>query len=430
MINARRTALALAVSALMASPLAMAQDNGEHDVTVTKTFDVDSDIDRDTDIDIDSDSDVDIDKDLSLDSDIEISGEPQVVGTITVDSAAIAIVDNHQSVSENVAENDLLTNSAAISGDVASDAEGNLGFNVAAGDNNVQDNAAALSAADASFAFGMADAEVFVDQSGSFNWTQNTGVINRAGVSGNAFNAASGNIGVNVASGNNNQQKNALAASVATTSYAQASITSNQHSFDNEVSNSGHYERVTETIAVSMRGPVEGGTVAVGSGGYSGSESGSYSGTGNAYQANDFYPDTWNGNRHTDGSQTGHIDFDSEAQGAVANPYSPGNGGLAFDTDESGTYRGTEGGDLGFVEFGYADLYANLSGSIVNSYLIAVNATNTASLSGSAFSAASGNIGVNVASGTGNMQANSLAMAVAQPSTGGGEEPPPPPPGE
>ena len=46
-------------------------------------------------------------------------------------------------------------------------------------------------------------------------------------------------------------------------------------------------------------------------------------------------------------------------------------------------------------------------------------ATNRATLSGSAFSGASGNIGVNVSAGTGNQQANSLSLAVAQPSTGG-----------
>ena len=46
-------------------------------------------------------------------------------------------------------------------------------------------------------------------------------------------------------------------------------------------------------------------------------------------------------------------------------------------------------------------------------------ATNSATLSGSAFSGASGNIGVNVSAGTGNQQANSLSLAVAQPSTGG-----------
>lgn len=47
-------------------------------------------------------------------------------------------------------------------------------------------------------------------------------------------------------------------------------------------------------------------------------------------------------------------------------------------------------------------------------------AENNASLSGDAFRSASGNIGVNVAAGTGNLQANSLALAVAQPSSGGG----------
>ncbi len=67
-----------------------------------------------------------------------------------------------------------------------------------------------------------------------------------------------------------------------------------------------------------------------------------------------------------------------------------------------------------------ADLYASLSGTVSTTRWVNVNATNTSALSGSAFSGASGNIGVNVASGTGNLQANSLALAVAQPSTGGG----------
>jgi hypothetical protein len=69
---------------------------------------------------------------------------------------------------------------------------------------------------------------------------------------------------------------------------------------------------------------------------------------------------------------------------------------------------------------GTADLTASLSGHVIDIDWIAVDATNTASLSGGAFSNASGNIGVNVSSGTGNLQANSLALAVAQPSTGGG----------
>ena len=59
--------------------------------------------------------------------------------------------------------------------------------------------------------------------------------------------------------------------------------------------------------------------------------------------------------------------------------------------------------------------------------MVVADARNSATLSGSAFARASGNIGVNVSAGTGNQQANSLAMAVAQPSAapppsnGGGE---------
>ena len=75
----------------------------------------------------------------------------------------------------------------------------------------------------------------------------------------------------------------------------------------------------------------------------------------------------------------------------------------------------------------FNDTPASLTGTLDYTTLeLVAAATNTASLSGSAFSGASGNIGVNVSAGTGNQQANSLSLAVAQPSTGGGETPPPP----
>ncbi|MEN5210157.1 adhesin [Stenotrophomonas terrae] len=351
--------------------------------------------------------DVNLEKDMRLSSDVNFSGDPTITGDIDLDSAAIAIIDNRQSISNNHAENGLLTNDASIADDVGSEASGNLGFNVAAGDNNAQDNAAALSAADASFSFGMADAEVFVNQSGMNNTTMNYGVTNTAGVGGNAFSGATGNIGVNVTSGNNNEQKNALAASVATSAYATSSISSNQVSSGNEVENDGYYDYVVNSYAINMSGKVAGTTKGTGTG--------TYTGTGNSYQKTNFYPDNWEGDRHPAGDQTGHSDWDFETQGAVANPNKPGVGGMAWDTDEKGTSS--------FSEMGTADLTASLSGSVIDIDWIAVDATNTASLSGSAFSGASGNIGVNVSSGTGNLQANSLALAVAQPSTGGGTPP-------
>lgn len=349
--------------------------------------------------------DVNLEKDLRLSSDINFSGDPTISGDIDLDSAAIAVIDNRQSISNNLTGNSLVTNSASIADDVGAGASGNLGFNVVAGDNNAQDNAASLSAADASFSFGMADAEVFVNQAGFGNTTMNSGVTNAAGLGGNAFGGASGNIGVNIASGNNNEQKNALAASVATSAMAQSSISSNQVSTGNTVSNAGFVQSYTDTVQVGLSGRVAGGTLAVGAG--------TYRGTGNAYQMANYYLDTWSGDLpHPGGNATGHIDLDNEIQNATMNPNRPGVGGLGFDTRESGTSQ--------FVELGVADLYASLSGTVSTTRWVNVNATNTSALSGSAFSGASGNIGVNVASGTGNLQANSLALAVAQPSTGGG----------
>ena len=387
--------------------------------TVERSYVETSDIDRNTNINYTEVGNTDVRteinehevavslrKSLSLSSDINFSGDPTISGDLEFDSAAIAVIDNRQSVTANTAENELLANDAALDGDVASGAAGNLGFNVAAGDNNVQDNAAALSAADASFSFGMADTEVFVNQYGAGNTTTNMGVTNNASLGGNAFSGAAGNIGVNVASGNNNEQKNALAGSVATSVYAQSSISSNQHSTGNSVSNAGMFDEVSSTTQVTLTGPITGTTSSTGSG--------SYAGRGNSYQQTHSYPDTYteNGSGHANGSRLGHDDWDIQTQGSVLNPYRPGIGGMAWDTDEEGT--------LGFSEVGTASLQASLSGTVTSTDLIAVYATNTAALGGTAFSGASGNIGVNVASGTGTLQANSLALAVAQPSTGGG----------
>lgn len=366
---------------------------------------------------------VNIDKSLSLSSDIAFSGAPTITGEIDLDSAAIAVVDNRQSNTENVGVNDMLTNEASIDSDVGSAASGNLQFNVAAGDNNVQDNAAALAAADAGFSFGLADAEVFVNQNGSANTTVNLGVTNNASLSANAFSDASGNIGVNIASGNNNMQKNAMTSSVATAAYAQASVSSNQISTGNAVSNTGVVEELTGTIDVELTGTVGGGGTGPITGTYEGSSAGGYAGTGNSYQSSNFYADMWEGEDHPTGPSMGHADFDSESVGAVANPFRDGVGGLGFDNEDSGDYEGSESGTITLGELSFDDLATSLAGTVTTTQWLVHDATNTASLSDSAFANASGNIGVNLAAGSGNLQANSLSMAVAQP--GSGAAPPP-----
>ena len=369
---------------------------------------------------------VNIDKSLSLDSDITFSGDPTLTGDIDIDSAAIALIDNRQSNTDNIGVNDLVTNDASIDGDAGTLASGNLQFNVAAGDNNVQDNAAALAAADAGFSFGLADAEIFVNQYGSGNTTVNEGVTNSASLSNNAFSGASGNIGVNIASGNNNMQKNAMTSSVATAAYAQASVSSNQISTGNVVTNTGVVEELTGTIDIELTGTVSGGSSGPISGTYEGSSSGGYSGTGNSYQSSNFYADIWEGEEHPTGPAMGHADFDNESQGAVMNPNRDGVGGLGFDNEESGDYEGSQSGTIALGELSFDDLEASLAGVVTTTQWLVHDATNTASLSDSAFANASGNIGVNLAAGSGNLQANSLSMAVAQPGANGGGEAPPP----
>ena len=140
--------------------------------TSNTTLDINADIDADVDlvldymdrrhntvinydenVDVDRDIDshemsVSLKKDLSLSSDIAFSGAPTITGNIDLDSAAIAVIDNRQQSTHNFGLNSQLDNDASIGDDVGSEASGNLQFNVAAGDNNVQDNAAALSAAE------------------------------------------------------------------------------------------------------------------------------------------------------------------------------------------------------------------------------------------------------------------------------------------
>lgn len=97
--------------------------------------------------------------------------------------------------------------------DTLSDNEGNVGANIAAGSMNQQVNDVAIATADEAFVFGSARAEIDVDQE------NRDGIVKFSGsnaVTTSGFgNNASGAVGINVASGNLNQQANALAIATA-----------------------------------------------------------------------------------------------------------------------------------------------------------------------------------------------------------------------
>ncbi len=453
MRNVKRNLLALAILAGAGgiAPAALAQDCSGIDVgsgdcamwlsytdDVTNTIhntqnttlnyiynDIYSNVRYDENVDVNSDTSirrVRMNKDLSLLTNISITGAPTVSGSIQTDSAAIAVVDNRQHNVENQGENYLLANDAQVADDAAQNAQGNIGLNVAAGDNNQQHNAAALAAADASFAFTMADSEVFVEQLNAANTTGNFGQTNAANLGGNALQNAQGNIGVNIAAGNNNQQQNNLTASTGTNSMATASVNGKQDAMGNYTLNEGYFQTVVNSATVSLSGTVSGS-----------GEGGEVLGTsiGTSDQRYNMYPDNWGkasgespSTPHpTSGPWQGHTDWDTHTQLTDI-----GNNNLSRTPGSDPGDPSNDGGSLVMNnnnEITLEQMDAMLTGSITYLTTVAVLSTNSATLNGSALQNAMGNIGVNIAAGTGNQQANSLALAVTQPSTGGGGGTPP-----
>ncbi|WP_297903855.1 adhesin [Metallibacterium sp.] len=443
MRNLKKNLLALAVLAAtgIIAPAAFAQEGpscgGTCTVNTTVNYTLDeqdwirnyllnsvsyiySDVVYDENVDVNSDTSirrVRMNKDLSLLTDVSITGNPTVSGTINTDSAAIAVVDNRQHNVANDGENYLLANDASIADDAAQNAQGNIGLNVAAGDNNQQHNAAALAAADASFAFTMADSEVFVEQLNANNTTGNFGQTNTANLGGNALQNATGNIGVNIAAGNNNQQQNNLVASTGTNSMATASVNSKQDSGGNYTLNEGYTQRFVDLITINLTGTVYGS-------GAEGQVLGTSTGTSD--QRYNMYPDNWGkapgetptSAHPTNGPWLGHTDWDTHTQGTDINDNpivrTPGNDPM--DPSNDGGSLVMNNND----EISLEEMSAQLSGYVVDYSYVAVMSSNSASLNGSALQNAQGNIGVNIASGTGNQQANSLALAVTQASSGGG----------
>ncbi len=289
-------------------------------------------------------------------------------------SGASADITDSQENKYNDVDNKGTNNTAAVSGSLGG-ASGNVGVNVAAGENNQQANAAAIATSDALFVFGLpiaaaAQASIDVEQKNYMNDVTNYSVPNAATLS-NSAGGASGNLGINIAAGTSNQQKNDMAIASSQTAYtAGANVNVEQHSSGNETSNQATLQYSSQHVTLAL------GAV----GGYKGVSD----------QIGDVYPDIWTGNSHPNGNQTGHFDLDSDTQG--------------------GTDLNDDGGALAFKEAGVIAL-----GGVVSGYLPVVSGfnqavTNTARVTNS-LGGVSGNVGVNIAAGSGNQQSNSLEIA-------------------
>lgn len=369
-----KSALAIAVAAVIAAPTVMADGRYE------------------------SGSSVDMDKETDTEKKIDYEGDVEVGGYIGGDALGMAVIENRQENGGNHVLNKANNNSASVDGNAMRNGSGNLGTNAAAGDNNSQSNATALAAADADFVFGHGDAEVFSRQTTGDNSTANIGARNSARLGENAFQGATGNIGVNITAGNSNSQQNNLAASSGADSMAEAGVSTKQSVGGNETLNAPSYDVEVETLTASID---------------MNSVEGSYS--GDVDQSNNVYPDDWtvseeapDHEQHPNSpEQTGHSDFDSETQTTSTDE---DNAPL----DEDGAFEFEEAGELAL------EGSASVSMDYVH-FERDRRTTNTATVGGNALRNATGNIGVNVASGTNNLQSNSMAITTVGPETPSGE---------
>ncbi|EJN25020.1 hypothetical protein PMI35_04150 [Pseudomonas sp. GM78] len=172
--------------------------------------------------------------------------------------SATANAHDRQSSTNNRIWNEGVENSAEMSSS-AQGASGNVGVNVAAGNGNQQDNAAAIAnaasdnaAIDNSFVFGSATANAEVRQTSNRNYVNNFGVTNTATMSGSA-DGSSGNVGVNIAGGDLNQQKNtmAIANTNAPLGSARATASANQDGPGLVVNNTADRTYRVDTITVT-----------------------------------------------------------------------------------------------------------------------------------------------------------------------------------
>ncbi|WP_438301784.1 heme utilization protein [Pseudomonas sp. NMS19W] len=171
---------------------------------------------------------------------------PTLEELLQIGAGAGAAVLDTQNNSGNTVLNQGTQNNANASNAV-NGANGNIGMNNAAGDGNQQDNAAALATADESFIFGSAVSASSATQVNSNNTVANYSSTANASLN-NVGNGGSGNIGVNNAAGNFNQQKNNLAIAVSGGRVAQAAAAANQSTTGLQVGNNGTQTYKKDTL--------------------------------------------------------------------------------------------------------------------------------------------------------------------------------------
>lgn len=388
--------------------------------------------------------------------------------------SATANATDKQSSTGNRIYNQGTQNKAEMSSS-GTGASGNVGVNVAAGSGNQQDNAAAIANAasdnasiDNSFVFGTANATSKVTQYSNNNRVENYSTTNSAVMSGSGS-GASGNMGINIAGGDLNQQKNtmAIANSSAPLGNASATASADQNGPGLTVVNGADRTYAVDTISLtttksgtasyskasdfSVDKSASSSWAASGSNSFnaSGSKSADASGSKStdssasssaslsasldatlSASANAARSVTWNNGSgdHTrsrssdsslDASLNASVDasIDTSHQSSTDSSFTKSydsSFAKAYDSsyDKSGEKSSASSKDesKSYSESSAWELSNTYTTQVLTPTGWANPVTNTATLSGSV-NGGSGNLGVNVAAGVGNQQSNSLAIS-------------------
>lgn len=224
-------------------------------------------------------------------------------------------------------------------------------------------------------------------QSSLYNSVHNdSDVSNSANISGTVGNGASGNLGVNQASGDQNAQGNQAALADAGASVSDAGFT-----FNCEHSGSGCGGSQGQGSQAGSMADAE--TFATQSSYFSRTYN---HGTTNSANISDHAFNNASGNVGVNQAAGDGNEQLNQLSAATASNVAYAVATSTLDQEWSGNSVDNDPGTLGWCSYPQAT-------------------TNSTNLSGSVLANASGNIGLNQASGTGNLQSNSLAMGVSNP---------------
>lgn len=341
----------------------------------------------------------------------------------------------HNSSANNYQQNDATVNSSVLNG-----ASGNIGTNVAAGNDNIQSNELAMAVQDATDVFGAGTAQVMFDQGayGNTAGAQDGIDPNDASLSNDVLNGASGNIGVNLAAGDSNVQRNGVALATGNNNLAIATVSTAQKNAGNDTSNQGYvtsYGTATMTYGDSVTGgkTLDGSFTASGyfakAGQGSGAGGGQWASSGSSSDASS-NSGTASATTIASGNGTARSHSVAGIDGISVGAGSHGNGSAsssASNLTQVATATSDQGASSGSHWWQYSktkSFYATGSIQAANNWTLSQTCTHTvpvpmtvawstndATLGNNVLNGASGNVGVNIAAGANNLQENVMAAA-------------------